>query len=93
MKGRASFEPGNEAEDTQLLSRKIEKQREILGLQSVSLKVSESLLMCSKRLKLCLLIIVDGLRKYGVNVDFGGLANLLDDGIKSPNLVKIENQV
>ena len=59
----------------------------------LSLNVSESLVMCSKCLKLCLLIIVDGLRKYGVNVDFGGLAHLLDDRIKSPNLVKIENQV
>lgn len=62
-------------------------------MQSVSLNVSESLIMRSKCLKLCLLIIVDGLRKYGVNLDFGGLANFLDDGIKSPNLVKIENQV
>lgn len=55
--------------------------------------MSESLVTCHRFLRLCLLNIVDVLRKHEVNMDFGGLAIILDDRIGVPNQVEIKDQV
>lgn len=59
----------------------------------INIFVRRWLVMCIRYLRFCLLNFVDVLRKQGVNVDFGDLANLLDNRIKIGNQIEIKDQV